>query len=325
MANTVEPLYREDKSLSTDAVEQAKILFKGTSVIPTKCDLSDVGNLVANATDDFPPVTEMEVNRDIDSLPPKKAVGPDYIPNELLKAGKRQLSTFLAPLFSSCLRTHHFPRAWRTATTAIIRKADKPDYRDPNAYRPIALLCTLGKLFEKVINERLTHWIDANNILPPSRMGGRRGRNIIDALLLLTSWIKNQWRNRNIVAGIFLDVKSAYPTVYKDRLCSRLKDLSCPPYLTGIVHSFLSNGSTAMRLGDYTSPPFDIPKGLPQGSPLSVTLDILYNSNLLIQNAASLSDDKISIGYVDDVVHLVAAPSVDRVTIEQRALRRCIS
>jgi hypothetical protein len=59
---------------------------------------------------------------------------------------------------------------------------------------------------------------------------------------------------------------------------------------------------------DYVSPPFVIHQGLPQGLPLSVILYILYNSSLL-QGNLSLDSDQISLGYVDDVVHLAASKS----------------
>jgi hypothetical protein len=120
------------------------------------------------------------------------------------------------------------------------------------------------------------------------------------------------WREKRIVGGLFLDVKSAYPTVYRDWLVDRLQRLQCPSYLISIIRSFLTDRSTSMKLGDYVSQNFSIPEGLPQGSPLSVTLYILYNSNLLINNSATLQDHRISIGYVDDVVHLVAAETVEQ-------------
>ncbi|KAA1130480.1 hypothetical protein PGTUg99_050034 [Puccinia graminis f. sp. tritici] len=310
---TVEPLYKPDKSLCTDVTEQAEMLFKGTSVIHSTCDLSDIlPRHIDTTPPSFPPVTPAEVNRAIDSLPAKKAVGPDLIPNELLKMGKAQLTPFLTPLFNACLRHGHFPREWRTAVTAILRKAGKPDYSDPNAYRPIALLCTLGKLFEKILNERLLHWIETKDILPQGHMGGRRGRNLTDALIVFTSWVKHQWRKGKIVAGLFLDVKSAYPSVYTSRLIDHLHQLSCPGYLIPIISSFLSNQTTSMRLGDFVSSTFLIKEGLPQGSPLSVTLYILYNSGLLFNKTCMLDNHRISIGYVDDVVHLVAATSMDQ-------------
>jgi ribonuclease HI len=311
-STTVEPLYRPDKSLCTDVAEQAGLLFRGTSIIHSVCDLSDIpARELDTPHRSFPPITLAEVNRAIDSLPKKKAVGPDNIPNELIQIGKSLISPFLTTIFNACIRQGFFPKGWRTATTAIIRKAGKPDYSDPNAYRPIALLCTMGKLFEKILNERLIHWIESNNVLPQGHMGGRRGRNLTDALIVFTSWVKHQWRTGKIVAGIFLDVKSAYPSVYVTRLVDQLHRLSCPTYLIPIISSFLTERSTSIRMGDYVSSPFPVKEGLPQGSPLSVTLYILYNSGLLLNNKCSLEENRISLGYVDDIVHLVAADSLE--------------
>ncbi|MBW0590790.1 hypothetical protein O181_130505 [Austropuccinia psidii MF-1] len=87
------------------------------------------------------------------NLPNKKAAGPDRIPNELLKIATKTIVPHLAPLFNECLQTHHFLTQWKQAITVIINKAAKADYTDPNAYQPIALLSTLGKLFEKIIND----------------------------------------------------------------------------------------------------------------------------------------------------------------------------
>ncbi|KAI8445603.1 hypothetical protein BY996DRAFT_6458724 [Phakopsora pachyrhizi] len=63
-----------------------------------------------------------------------------------------------------------------------------------------------------------------------------------------------------------------------------------------------------LRLQDFVSAPFDIPQGLPQGSPLLVILYLIYNAQLLhIGN--KLGSNHLSIGFVDDVVHLVADKS----------------
>jgi hypothetical protein len=94
------------------------------------------------------------------------------------------------------------------------------------------------------------------------------------------------------VAGLFLDVKSAYPLVHPKRLIHYLCSLGCPTYLVGIIESFLEHRQTTIRMADYISDPFDIAIGLPQGSPLSVILYIIYNNSLLIKEC-SLDRDSI--------------------------------
>jgi hypothetical protein len=55
-SSKVEPLYQQDKSLCTDVAVQAEILFHGTSVINSHCDLSDIPPREAeNSPPSFPP------------------------------------------------------------------------------------------------------------------------------------------------------------------------------------------------------------------------------------------------------------------------------
>ncbi|MBW0479947.1 hypothetical protein O181_019662 [Austropuccinia psidii MF-1] len=65
-------------------------------------------------------------------------------------------------------------------------------------------------------------------------------------------------------------------------------------------------------MDSFISPKFNIPNGLPQGSPLSVTLYILYNSNLLFPNPPSLNKDNISIAYIDNVTHLLVVKNIQQ-------------
>ncbi|MBW0529288.1 hypothetical protein O181_069003 [Austropuccinia psidii MF-1] len=75
-----------------------------------------------------------------------------------------------------------YPVEWKEAQTAIIRKAAKDDYANPNAYRPITLLNTLGKLFDKIINNHLMHWAHQTNSVHPGHMGGDWARALTTRL-----------------------------------------------------------------------------------------------------------------------------------------------
>ncbi|MBW0515027.1 hypothetical protein O181_054742 [Austropuccinia psidii MF-1] len=206
MTGEIAPLNHNDGSLTTEVEEKAVLLFQGTSVTEGGTEILDTPIPLAQEHPGvFPPVPPEEIQKAINSLPNNKAAGSDTIPNEILKIAAQLLLPILTPLFNACLAKCHYPTPWKTSLTAIIRKNDKDDYSNPSAYHPIALLNTLGKLFEKVINNCLTFWSTSEEVLHPGHMGGTPGRNINDALTVLTSWIYGKWRENKVIVGTFLD------------------------------------------------------------------------------------------------------------------------
>lgn len=306
----IAPLYKVDGSVTSEKKEQAELLFHGTSIAHIQADLSDIPYDWSPVTNDpnldFSPLTVEELESVVNQLPKKKAAGPDHLANELIQTALPIISPPLLSILNASLKLGHFPTPWRTATTVIIRKHDKENYSQPNLYRPIALLSCLGKIYEKIITNRMTFWAETKGVLADSHMGGRKQSSVEDAGLILTSWIRCKWREGKVVAGLFLDVKSVYPSIHNRRLLHLLTGKGFPTYLLHGINGFLSERTTILRLQDYTSPPFDLDNGLPQGSPLSVILYILYNSSLVIPAKIEPRANEISIAFIDDVVHLVA-------------------
>lgn len=311
----IAPLKKQDGLVATTKEEQASLLYYNTSVAHTEANLSDIpinpDHACRSAPYLFPTFETQELRRVINKLPNHKANGEDKISNELIKLALPAIEVELCKLFTACFRLGYFPAAWRKAITIIIRKAGKENYSDPNAYRPIALLSCLGKILEKVITSRITYWAESMKIIAPGHMGGRRYYSTDDALLILTTWIKERWRNGEVVSALSLDVKSAYPSVHRKRLWFMLHESRCPTYLQHLIHGFLSERSTNLRLQDYLSITFDCEDGLPQGSPLSVILYIIYNSPLLRMSSPSPEAKELSLGFIDNVIHLVASRSFE--------------
>ncbi|EYE90277.1 uncharacterized protein EURHEDRAFT_550554 [Aspergillus ruber CBS 135680] len=84
-------------------------------------------------------ITEKEVCQAVRCAAPNKALDPDYIPNLTLH---RALAIALP-------KVNH----------GGIAEPGKPDYTEPKAYRPIALLDTIEKVLEAVIATRLSYMV----------------------------------------------------------------------------------------------------------------------------------------------------------------------
>ena len=92
-------------------------------------------------------------------------------------------------LFNACVKLGYHPKVFKRANTVVLRKPKKNDYTDSKAYRPIALLNTIGKALESVVARKLIDVAKANHLLPACQMGARRGRFIETALELLVEQV----------------------------------------------------------------------------------------------------------------------------------------
>ncbi|GLV44747.1 hypothetical protein CBL_05214 [Carabus blaptoides fortunei] len=104
----------------------------------------------------------------------KTAPGPDGIRSVHLRQLSTKSLSALRAVYNECLRRRHMPTAWKTATVIMLHKRGK-NPSDPSSYRPISLLNTMAKTLERIIAKRLTTWCEANDILPNTQYGFRRG------------------------------------------------------------------------------------------------------------------------------------------------------
>ena len=87
------------------------------------------------------------------------------------------MSTYRIGLLA-CLDVGYHPRKFKEAKTIILKKPAKPDYSEVKAYRPIALLYTLGKALKIVIVKILSDYAEDHGLLPDQQIGARKGRSI---------------------------------------------------------------------------------------------------------------------------------------------------
>ena len=108
-----------------------------------------------------------------------------------------------------------------------------------------------------------------------------------------------------------VDVQDVFPTVNPQRLVDTLRRQGfCIP-LINLITSYLDGRSTTIAFEDYESEPKKLNTGLPQGSPLSVILYILYNTSLLTQAVDLLETS--SLGFIDDMAFITADKSLNTV------------
>jgi hypothetical protein len=243
----------------------------------------------------------------IKTLKPHKAPGPDGIPNVILINAADVLIDHLYYIYRAVFEHDVYHDRWLTSSTLVLRKPGKPAYNIANAYRPIGLLDTIGKLLSTLVAADLTFIAEKHNLLPNNQFGGRPGRNTTDAIHTLTHIVRNAWRSGKVAAALFLDIQGAFPNTCKDQLLHNMKARRVPPCYIKLISRMLTNRKTRLHFDDHISDPIDIDNGTTQGCPLLMILYAFYNAPL-IQVAAYPSET--ALGFVDDSMFLAVAQNL---------------
>ena len=110
--------------------------------------------------------------RTINELSAKRSTGHDSISTELLKRIKAFISSPLCLIVNQSLNTGTFPGKLKMAR--IIPLYKKGDSTQLGNYRPISLLPSISKVFEKVVYNQLSKYLSTNQLLYGSQRGLRK-------------------------------------------------------------------------------------------------------------------------------------------------------
>ena len=174
-------------------------------------------------------ITLPELDAKLKRLNTKKAKGYDRISNKIISYILPSLTPILHSLYNILVFRGHYPMVWKRAMGLMILKPNKKK-SDLGSFRPISLLCNLGKVLESIVTTRLYSWDESTN-LPPEQSGFRKRRSVNDRLFQLTQIVAQQFARRRTqhVRAIFLDIEKAFDRVWHNGLRYKLLTLNLPP------------------------------------------------------------------------------------------------
>jgi len=244
-------------------------------------------------------VTPLEVAHEIDkNLNPKKAPGIDEISPSLFKELSKKAVIMLTYLYNACFRLEYVPECFKTAQIIMIKKPDKPA-EQMTSYRPISLLPTISKVFEKLLLKRLTPMI--NNI-PDFQFGFRNKHSTIDQVHRVTAKIEQAFEEKKYCCAVFLDVSQAFDKVWHEGLIYKISKL-VPKNYCQLLESYLSERKFRVSHEEACSNFYKAIAGVPQGSVLGPLLYLLYTADIP-------TTEKTFIGtFADDTAILASSES----------------
>lgn len=253
------------------------------------------------------PVSQREIIRQISSLKNGKSVGVDGLSSTVLKKIVYLIVEILTYLINSCFQVGVFPTCLKKAIVVPVFK--KGDQLEISNYRPISLLSSFSKVFERCLKDRILDFLGHNNTLAENQFGFRPGRNSETALLLVMESVYESINMNLCTAVVFLDLKKAFDTVNHSLLLETLNSVGFGGHVLDLLRSYLSNRSQSVRIKNVFSADLQINCGVPQGSVLGPILFLIYINELcgmtLKGKLVAYADD-ISIVYSEnswDIVH----------------------
>jgi len=181
---------------------------------------------------------------------------------------------------------------------------------DPSAYRPLCMLDVVGKLFERIVCNRLEEELEERSGISDWQFGFRKKRSTVDAIKAVVEIASNaiegeRWKGgkKRYCLVTTLDVRNAFNSASWPSIMNALHHLRISEYIVSIVSSYFRDrvllyDTSCGRLQHRIS------GGVPQGSVLGPTLwNVMYDAVLRLPTPPGTR----IVGFADDIAIVAVA------------------
>lgn len=204
-----------------------------------------------------------------------QSVGVDGISFDLISKSLPSIKNILLHIFTFSFMTGTFPSLWKSALICPIPKIKNPiSFSD---YRPISLLCSVSKLFEKIAVSQIIKYLESQHKLDPYQSAYRKNHGTHTSLHRLIYKARKAANDHKVSIMVFFDFSKAFDRVEHDTLIKILRSLHFSELALKWIKSYLTNRNQAIKISpDKWTSWSEMNRGVPQGSVLGPLLFSLY-------------------------------------------------
>ena len=184
-----------------------------------------------------------------------KSPGPSQLQAEMFKWLPIEAKLVLLQLLDDCRKSGEFPSHANAGLMWLLPKGEAGK-KDLNKTRPIALMETVAKIYERLWYNRIIAVITAHDMLDPAQYGGVPGGGTADPMQVLACVLDDARLSKSQLHCLSLDLSKAFDTVEYWSQAASWAALGMPPGLIRLLIQMDSGATTQVALGGgrYTDP-----------------------------------------------------------------------
>ena len=264
----------------------------------------DMPNLDKIGQFKFSNETENKIDSLIKRIRPDVATGCDEISSRLLQAARPAIITDLKDMVNLSYKTEIFPEALKKAHVKALHK--EGDNNNPAQYRPISILPTISKIFERSASDQLAEFLIKNRKLSSKQHAYKKSYSTVTCLFEFIESIQNHMDKKDLVAVASLDLSKAFDSLSHALILDKLIQKDVDKTVAKWIKSYLENRKQCVKFDKVLSDEEQVESGVPQGSILGPLLFITCTDDLSIQ-----LDQFETYSYADDTQILVTGKTIE--------------
>ncbi len=203
----------------------------------------------------------------LNALNAQAATGPQRVASRYIKAVfvDARIRVVLLALMNMCFAQGRVPVRWGDSEVFILYKG-KGEVTDPINYRGINLNDDFLRLYERLLDSRMSLWLRESNPWGPQQFGFSEGVGTEDAFLCLETLA----RVCTIIHRVpfyanFIDLQRAFPSMLRSRALQVLHEMGLPFELTRAFASTFSGNSCRLKINNKLTRVFFVNRGTKEG------------------------------------------------------------